>query len=61
MVIQDTVVDSGMYDGTLGIICAISAVKALKMSGQLEKLQRPIEVYITFIMHGSFVMQNDSS
>ncbi|KAF3327811.1 putative allantoate deiminase isoform X3 [Carex littledalei] len=41
---MDTVVDAGMYDGTLGIICAISAVKALKMSGKLEKLQRPIEV-----------------
>jgi allantoate deiminase len=41
---MDTVVDAGMYDGTLGIICAISAVKALKISGKLEKLQRPIEV-----------------
>ncbi|KAJ4799094.1 allantoate amidohydrolase [Rhynchospora pubera] len=41
---MDTVVDAGMYDGLLGIISAISAVKALKISGKLEKLQRPVEV-----------------
>jgi allantoate deiminase len=52
VVMQDTVVDAGMYDGTLGIICAISAVKALKISGKLEKLQRPIEV-ISFVIEVS--------
>lgn len=33
-----------MYDGSLGIICAISALKVLKISGKLEKLHRPVEV-----------------
>ncbi|XXG69066.1 hypothetical protein AAC387_Pa06g2023 [Persea americana] len=40
----DTVIDAGMYDGPLGIICAVSALKALKISGRLEKLKRPVEV-----------------
>uniref|UniRef100_A0A0C9S7V2 allantoate deiminase n=1 Tax=Wollemia nobilis TaxID=56998 RepID=A0A0C9S7V2_9CONI len=40
----DTVVDAGKYDGSLGIICALAAIKALKMSGKLEKLPRPVEV-----------------
>lgn len=40
----DTVIDAGMYDGSLGIICAISALKVLKISGKLEKLHRPVEV-----------------
>ncbi|KAH9316277.1 hypothetical protein KI387_024904, partial [Taxus chinensis] len=40
----DTVVDAGMYDGSLGIICALAAIKALKISGKLEELPRPVEV-----------------
>ncbi|WOL18845.1 putative allantoate deiminase isoform X1 [Canna indica] len=40
----DTVVDAGKFDGTLGIICAISALKALKINGKLHKLSRPVEV-----------------
>nr|CAD1834537.1 unnamed protein product [Ananas comosus var. bracteatus] len=41
---MDTVVDAGMYDGALGVICAIAALKALKISGKLQKLYRPVEV-----------------
>ncbi|KAL0912274.1 hypothetical protein M5K25_018236 [Dendrobium thyrsiflorum] len=41
---MDTVIDAGMYDGSLGIICAISALKVLKVSGKLGKLSRPVEV-----------------
>uniref|UniRef100_UPI003C2EDA48 probable allantoate deiminase isoform X2 n=1 Tax=Typha angustifolia TaxID=59011 RepID=UPI003C2EDA48 len=41
---MDTVVDAGMYDGSLGIICAISALKVLKTNGKLGKLYRPVEV-----------------
>lgn len=41
---QDTVVDAGMYDGSLGIICAISALKVLKVTGKLQRLTRPVEV-----------------
>ncbi|KAK4368259.1 hypothetical protein RND71_012051 [Anisodus tanguticus] len=40
----DTVIDAGFFDGSLGIICAISALKALNSSGRLGKLQRPVEV-----------------
>uniref|UniRef100_A0A7C8ZXM5 allantoate deiminase n=1 Tax=Opuntia streptacantha TaxID=393608 RepID=A0A7C8ZXM5_OPUST len=40
----DTVVDAGRFDGALGIVSAISALKALKVSGKLEKLNRPVEV-----------------
>ncbi|XP_020596337.1 allantoate deiminase 2 isoform X2 [Phalaenopsis equestris] len=40
----DTVIDAGMFDGALGIICAISALKVLKVSGRLGKLSRPVEV-----------------
>ncbi|KAG0451571.1 hypothetical protein HPP92_026370 [Vanilla planifolia] len=40
----DTVIDAGIFDGSLGIICAISAVEALKVSGKLGELSRPIEV-----------------
>ncbi|KAL5977579.1 alpha-amylase 2 [Asimina triloba] len=40
----DTVIDAGIYDGSLGIICAISALKALKIGGKLEKLKRPVEL-----------------
>lgn len=41
---QDTVIDAGMYDGALGIICAISALKVLKVTGKLQRLTRPVEV-----------------
>ncbi|QHO05420.1 Allantoate amidohydrolase [Arachis hypogaea] len=40
---MDTVVDAGMFDGSLGIVSAISALKALKVNGKLEKLKRPVE------------------
>ncbi|MQM10518.1 hypothetical protein Taro_043415 [Colocasia esculenta] len=40
----DTVIDAGLYDGPLGILSAISAMKVLKMNGKLQKLQRPVEV-----------------
>ncbi|OEL19347.1 putative allantoate deiminase [Dichanthelium oligosanthes] len=41
---MDTVIDAGMYDGSLGIICAISALKVLKVTGKLQRLTRPVEV-----------------
>nr|QEE59984.1 peptidase M20/M25/M40 family protein [Betula platyphylla] len=40
----DTVVDAGIFDGSLGIISALSALKVLKINGILGKLRRPIEV-----------------
>ncbi|KAL4576820.1 hypothetical protein LXL04_012920 [Taraxacum kok-saghyz] len=40
----DTVVDAGMFDGALGIICAISALKVLNMTGRSTNLQHPVEV-----------------
>ncbi|XP_044497116.1 allantoate deiminase 2 isoform X3 [Mangifera indica] len=40
----DTVVDAGMFDGSLGIISAISALKVLNSTGMLGKLKRPVEV-----------------
>ncbi|XP_022994389.1 allantoate deiminase 2-like [Cucurbita maxima] len=40
----DTVVDAGKFDGALGIISAISALKVFYMNGKLEELKRPIEV-----------------
>ncbi|XP_010260695.1 PREDICTED: allantoate deiminase isoform X2 [Nelumbo nucifera] len=40
----DTVIDAGIYDGALGIICAVSALKVLKSTGKLGKLSRPVEV-----------------
>ncbi|XP_016475827.1 allantoate deiminase 2 [Nicotiana tabacum] len=40
----DTVIDAGYFDGSLGIICAISALKALNATGRLDKLRRPVEV-----------------
>ncbi|MBA0591915.1 hypothetical protein Gorai_008907, partial [Gossypium raimondii] len=39
----DTVVDAGMFDGSLGIISAISALKVLKSIGKLGELKRPVE------------------
>ncbi|CAH8275971.1 unnamed protein product [Arabidopsis lyrata] len=41
---MDTVIDAGKYDGSLGIISAISALKVLKISGRLGELKRPVEV-----------------
>ncbi|PIA37661.1 hypothetical protein AQUCO_03000308v1 [Aquilegia coerulea] len=40
----DTVIDAGMFDGSLGIVCAVSALKVLKINGKLENVTRPIEV-----------------
>ncbi|GAV69227.1 Peptidase_M20 domain-containing protein/M20_dimer domain-containing protein [Cephalotus follicularis] len=40
----DTVVDAGKFDGSLGIISAISAMKVLKINGKMEKLKRPVEI-----------------
>ncbi|XP_076959355.1 allantoate deiminase 1-like [Bidens hawaiensis] len=40
----DTVVDAGMFDGVLGIISAISAVKVLNVTGKLKNLRHPVEV-----------------
>ena len=37
-----------MYDGALGIICAISALKVLKNIGKLDELLRPVEVSGSF-------------
>ncbi|KAL2643548.1 hypothetical protein R1flu_011135 [Riccia fluitans] len=41
---MDTVIDAGRYDGALGIISAIAAVKALQKSGKLREYPRPIEI-----------------
>lgn len=40
----DTVLDAGKFDGALGIICAIAAIKALLLEGGAKRLQRPVEV-----------------
>ncbi|KAL5731308.1 allantoate deiminase [Ranunculus cassubicifolius] len=40
----DTVIDAGKFDGSLGIVCAVSALKVLKVNGKLGKLRRPVEV-----------------
>lgn len=40
----DTVIDAGRYDGALGIVTAIAAVKALKVEGKLQQFPRPIEI-----------------
>ncbi|VFQ71948.1 unnamed protein product [Cuscuta campestris] len=40
----DTVIDAGYFDGSLGIISAISALKVLKATGRLGKLRQPVEV-----------------
>nr|POF10672.1 allantoate deiminase [Quercus suber] len=39
----DTVVDDGIYDGSLGIVSALSALKVLNVNGMLGKLRWPIE------------------
>ncbi|XP_043701924.1 allantoate deiminase 2 [Telopea speciosissima] len=41
---MDTVIDAGIYDGSLGIVCAVSALKVMKITGNIEKLKRPVEV-----------------
>ncbi|KAM3210684.1 hypothetical protein ACQJBY_064574 [Aegilops geniculata] len=41
---MDTVIDAGMYEGALGIIRAISALKVLRVTGKLRRLTRPVEV-----------------
>lgn len=33
-----------MFDGALGIVTAVSALKVLKIRGMLENLKRPVEV-----------------
>ncbi|XP_062094843.1 allantoate deiminase 1 isoform X2 [Humulus lupulus] len=40
----DTVIDAGIFDGPLGIISALAAVKVLNISGKLGLLRRPVEV-----------------
>ncbi|XP_031395938.1 allantoate deiminase 2 isoform X2 [Punica granatum] len=40
----DTVVDAGFFDGSLGIVSAIAALKALRVGGTLGRLVRPVEV-----------------
>ncbi|XP_057812029.1 allantoate deiminase 2 [Salvia miltiorrhiza] len=40
----DTVIDAGVFDGALGIITALSALKVLKIRGMLGNLKRPVEV-----------------
>ncbi|GAB4840932.1 alpha-amylase 2 [Ancistrocladus abbreviatus] len=40
----DTVIDAGKFDGALGIISAISALKVLRLNNKLGKLRRPVEV-----------------
>ncbi|CAN1166438.1 Allantoate deiminase 2 [Linum perenne] len=40
----DTVIDAGIFDGSLGIVSAISALKVLKTTASLEKLKRPVEI-----------------
>jgi len=40
----DTVIDAGRYDGALGIVAAIGAVKVLKLEGKLQQFPRPIEI-----------------
>lgn len=37
-------IDAGRYDGALGVVSAIAAVKALQKSGRLVDYPRPIEV-----------------
>ncbi|XP_050371658.1 allantoate deiminase 2 isoform X2 [Argentina anserina] len=40
----DTVIDAGIFDGSLGIISVISALKVLSINGKLGELKRPVEV-----------------
>ena len=41
---QDTVIDAGKFDGSLGIVCALSALKVLNMTNRMGRLRRPVEV-----------------
>ncbi|ONI11618.1 hypothetical protein PRUPE_4G116700 [Prunus persica] len=40
----DTVVDAGKFDGSLGIISVLAALKVLNINGKLGELSRPVEV-----------------
>ncbi|KAK1379135.1 hypothetical protein POM88_025879 [Heracleum sosnowskyi] len=40
---HDTIIDAGKFDGSLGIVSALSALKVLHVNGRLEKLRRPVE------------------
>ncbi|KAL1834465.1 hypothetical protein ACET3Z_004116 [Daucus carota] len=40
----DTVIDAGKFDGSLGIVSALSALKVLHVNGRLRKLRQPVEV-----------------
>jgi allantoate deiminase len=40
----DTVIDAGYYDGALGILTAIAAVKVLNREGKSHLFPHPIEV-----------------
>lgn len=40
----DTVVDAGIFDGALGIVSPLSALKVLSSKGKLGVLKRPVEV-----------------
>jgi hypothetical protein len=44
LVMQDTVIDAGYYDGALGILTAIAAVKVLNREGKSHLFPHPIEV-----------------
>ncbi|KAK1397551.1 hypothetical protein POM88_007414 [Heracleum sosnowskyi] len=39
----DTVIDAGKFDGSLGIVSSLSALKVLHVNGRLEKLRWPVE------------------
>ncbi|GJX35678.1 allantoate deiminase 2 [Tanacetum coccineum] len=39
----DTVVDARMFDGALGVISAISALKVLNVTGRLRHIKHPVE------------------
>ncbi|KAA8538847.1 hypothetical protein F0562_025539 [Nyssa sinensis] len=40
----DTVIDAGIFDGSLGFIFALSKLKVLNITGRLGKLSWPVEV-----------------
>jgi len=50
---KDTVVDAGIFDGSLGVVSAISALKVLNACGKLGNLLRPVEVYENFAAYCS--------
>ncbi|KAK7859887.1 allantoate deiminase 2, partial [Quercus suber] len=57
---KDTVVDAGIYDGSLGIISALSALKVLNVNGTLGKLRRPIEANSVLSSIVFTALQSDS-